>query len=133
MRNDENLLDEEEEKDDVAREGDDMGFDDDDIDDVPIMNNTTVPTTIDPTPIPTPAPPPPPVQISDEMRERMERNKRIAMEKRLARLQVIFLSGIVICDFTIDHFLLGTMIINHGKMLGLSSCKLSYHHSVGTA
>ena len=103
MRSGDNLLDGD---DDVAREGDDGGFDDDVIDD---MEEATILSTTRPlrqeeddepslsqiqsqtsTPnVPKPASAPtPPVQISDEIRERIERNKRIAMEKRLARMQV---------------------------------------------
>lgn len=103
MRSGDNLLDGD---DDVAREGDDGGFDDD-IDD---MEEATILSTTRPlrqeeddepslsqiqsqtrTPnAPTPASAPtPPAQISDEIRERIERNKRIAMEKRLARMQAM--------------------------------------------
>jgi len=102
MRNGDNLLDD----DDVAREGDDVGFndDDDDIDDV-IARDASILSTTRPLrdeedeesqasqepsqPRTLPSAPAPPVQISDEIRERIERNKRIAMEKRLARMQAM--------------------------------------------
>ena len=103
MRNNDNLLDDDEEgdRDDVAREGDDVareGDDDDDVrremddavddDDFPtdadIMSTNTFVASSQPPPAPTA----PSVQITDEVRERIERNKRLAMEKRLARLQV---------------------------------------------
>ena len=102
MRSGDNLLDD----DDVAREGGGVGFDDDDDIDEAIARDATILSTTRPmrdeneeasqmsqnqsqarTNVTTPTPTEP-VQISDEIRERIERNKRIAMEKRLARLQV---------------------------------------------
>ena len=106
MRNGDNLLDD----DDVAREGDGDGFDDndDDMDDAVARDATILSTT---RPIRDEgeeasqrsqnqsqarsnvmaSTPTEPVQITDEIRERIERNKRIAIEKRLARMQVLFL------------------------------------------
>ena len=93
MRNDENLLDEdqEDERDDVAREGDDDPGDvhpfDDDEDDAPLPPSQTAASAIPVAPLASTTAAP--ISINDEMRERMERNKRLAMERRMARLQVL--------------------------------------------
>lgn len=104
MRNGDNLLDD----DDVAREGDGDGFDDNDGDmDDAVARDATILSTTRPIrdegeeasqrsqnqsqarPNVTASTPTEPVQITDEIRERIERNKRIAIEKRLARMQAM--------------------------------------------